>query len=1020
MLAYQDYDAAQPHQPRSAEEKSAILDLCLNLVDVSLDDEARRDVRRRRSKDELSQGVPEREDLIDVLTQARLLSVDTKDDEPARVDVDLIHETLLANWDHLRQAIAQRRHELRQRARFEQQLKEWVGQNRSDDYLLNGVRLAEARDLERQDDVALRNPAAKDFVQRSIEREEARHQKELDDARQLAEETEARRKAETERRQDAELAALRLKKRNRLVTGISIVALLLAILAGVAAVIASKNAQRADAQSVIASQNAARAEEQARLADDQRTKAEAASKLAADNEQTAHHERDNAIAQQKIAHAQRLVAQAQIALKQGSLQQLAMLLALTAQKNSPSAESETILRTGMPRLPFPVGQLSNLGYVNATAFSPDGRQFVTADDSGLQIWDANTGEKMSAPIEKAGVQAVVFSSDGAWLFSGEENQARMWDAAGKTVAMLKQPAWVVSLAVSPDGQWLATAGEDGSVSVWQTAALRAGDTIESITFRHEGRVNQLVFSPDNKLLATASADGTTRVWDVAANQEVSRVAHGGSVLSVAFSPDSQRLATGGGDATARVWDVATRGVLREMLRLVHGDWVEGVAFSPDGKILATASDDGTARVWNVTTGQEVWRLPHQKAVRQVIFSPNGKWIVTGSTDLTARLWDAANGQEVSQMSHLDALTAIAYSPIGSRLVTADASGLTQVWNMAAIDQMEMARIEQKDWVRDIAFNADGSQVATASDDNFTAWLWNITGNKPQVIREFQQDNQDFVRAVALSPDGRWLAAAGDDRTAWVWDLSNETDTTPRRFTHEGEVNTLAFSPDGQQLASGGADQAAHIWNLITGEESQRLPLEGAVTAVAFSPNGKQLATADEAGTFKVWDAANGKELLSHLTDYLVRDIAVHPDGHTLVIAADRFVYIWDIANNKEVRNLVHDGEVRSVAISPDGKLIVSTSDDGTTRLWDAVSGAELARIFHIGTSLAVAFSPSGDRLAVADGNLVHVRDVNQLQLVRTDQLADEVCARLTHNLTQDAWRVYFGDESYRKICPNLP
>ena len=60
MLAYQDYDAAQPHLPRSAEEQVAILNLCLNLVDVSLDDEARRDVRRRRSKDELSQGAPER------------------------------------------------------------------------------------------------------------------------------------------------------------------------------------------------------------------------------------------------------------------------------------------------------------------------------------------------------------------------------------------------------------------------------------------------------------------------------------------------------------------------------------------------------------------------------------------------------------------------------------------------------------------------------------------------------------------------------------------------------------------------------------------------------------------------------------------------------------------------------------------------------------------------------------------------------------------------------------------------
>ena len=77
VLAYQDYDAAQPNQPRSPEEQAAILNLCLDLVDVSLDDEARRDVRRRRSKDELISGAPERARLIDTLTQARLLSVST-------------------------------------------------------------------------------------------------------------------------------------------------------------------------------------------------------------------------------------------------------------------------------------------------------------------------------------------------------------------------------------------------------------------------------------------------------------------------------------------------------------------------------------------------------------------------------------------------------------------------------------------------------------------------------------------------------------------------------------------------------------------------------------------------------------------------------------------------------------------------------------------------------------------------------------------------------------------------------
>jgi hypothetical protein len=206
VLAYQDYNDAQPDQLRTPDEQAAILKLCLDLVDVSLDDEPRRDVRRRRRKDELASSIPERAQLIDDLTRARLLSVEADPGEHPQIEVDIIHETLLSNWDRLQRAIAGQRHELRQRARFEQQLREWLGHDQSDDYLLSSVYLAEARELERRDDVALHNVAAKDFVRRSVEREDAYRQKELDDAKRMAEAAEGR--ARAERRSNLALRAL--------------------------------------------------------------------------------------------------------------------------------------------------------------------------------------------------------------------------------------------------------------------------------------------------------------------------------------------------------------------------------------------------------------------------------------------------------------------------------------------------------------------------------------------------------------------------------------------------------------------------------------------------------------------------------------------------------------------------------------------------------------------------------------------------------------------------------------------
>ena len=182
-----------------------------------------------------------------------MLSVGTESGEPTRVEVDLIHETLLAKWDRLQQAIAERRPELRQRVRFEQQLKEWLGQNRSDDYLLGGVRLAEARELERRADIALHNAEAKDFVRLSSEREEIQRQKELADARRLAEVEKLRAASERQRAEEQTQSSAQLRRRAVYLIGALGVAVLLGIIAGL---FGFQSNQAASNNATLAAQNA--------------------------------------------------------------------------------------------------------------------------------------------------------------------------------------------------------------------------------------------------------------------------------------------------------------------------------------------------------------------------------------------------------------------------------------------------------------------------------------------------------------------------------------------------------------------------------------------------------------------------------------------------------------------------------------------------------------------------------------------------------------------------------------------
>ncbi len=151
---------------------------------------------------------------------------------------------------------------------------------------------------------------------------------------------------------------------------------------------------------------------------------------------------------------------------------------------------------------------------------------------------------------------------------------------------------------------------------------------------HQGWVICVAFAPDGQTLATGGEDRTVRLWDLATNRERAILTgHTDNVMMVAFSPDSSLLATAGRDGSVRLWEVGTgrqRAILLGHAQPDRNGRVPpafAVAFSSDGEVLATGGADETVRLWEVATGKQRTVIQDTEAVRSLAITADGSFTV---------------------------------------------------------------------------------------------------------------------------------------------------------------------------------------------------------------------------------------------------------------------------------------------------------------------------------------------------------------------------------------------------------
>jgi len=609
-----------------------------------------------------------------------------------------------------------------------------------------------------------------------------------------------------------------------------------------------------------------------------------------------------------------------------------------------SPDGNRIVTTGRPARVWDVQtsrQLIELKHDDqdyTVQFSPDGKRIVTASsDHTARVWDAETGQPLTKPLEHDdSVTSARFSPDGALILTTSSDQtARLWDAqTGQKLTTVTNSSAVFSAGFSPDGKRIVTGSLDGTAQVWDA---RSGQPLLSKPLKHDSQVIHALFSPDGKVVLTVSDDHTARLWDAQTGQPIGQaLKHRDKVWSAQFSRDGRRIATASDDGTARVWDAQTGQPVTEPMK--HGARVFSVEFSPDGRRILTASADNKARVWEAQSGPLLTEpFKHGPRVLSAQFSPDGKRIATASEDKTARVWDAQTGKALTTpLKHGDTVWSVQFSADGKRLLSASSDHTARLWD-AQTGQQLVEPLKHDDQVNSAEFSPDGTQAVTASDDG-TARVWDARTGQP-VTGPLNQGMPVF--SAQFSPDGRWIVTA----------------------SHRYKARDAAKAAQGRREPVG----TARVWNAQTGQQLSEFKLAGArLNGARFSPDGKRILTA--AGDLpRVWDALTGQVIMPLGTDGASSG-QFSPDGNYIVTAAwDDTARLWDARTGQPfAQPLRHLAWVTSVQFSPNNQWIVTASKDKTARVWDRESGQLLAELLkHSGPVLSAGFSPDGRRVLTA-------------------------------------------------------
>ena len=619
-------------------------------------------------------------------------------------------------------------------------------------------------------------------------------------------------------------------------------------------------------------------------------------------------------------------------------------------------------------------------------------------------------EKAKARLGKGSIRAMQFSPDGNHLAVGSDIGVWLYVAeTGKEISLL--PGRCESLAISPDGRFLANGGGDPSSSAGGTR-YETGLQLWEITTGQEVALHDALpaasvfwFSKDSKTLVTLNKSGDTICWidSETGKSSVKKIENRldlDPLPSAVYALTHDKVAIGDRNGILELWNSKTGEKVSTLTGPQKRNLVVSLAFSPDGTRLASGRLDKTVRLWDTTDKNEhiIFQQKQSDSPKVLVFSPDGKMFASGDNN-RVRLWDAATGEPLATFTgHISKVYNLAFSPDGSVLTSASRrDGTVLYWNIKTGDQLPQNITEHTADVRALSFMNDSSTLASATSAGIIT-LWNLktghtTTHHTKTAFEYTADLA-MDPLSAFSPNGFIFPSIGFQYNPDSWlertflirltDVSTGSELITKKCPIEEKWSSaFTFSPDGKTAAFGvrsytNSYSKIRLWNIETNKIRDIQYMDHAdvwIKALAFSPDGDKLVTGTSEGNVEMWDVERGVALTSfngQISKWKpITAFSFSSNGVLLAVGNTRRIHVMASSELMLLRK-IESGAVALVFV-PDSSLLVSARFGGVIDLWDIETGDKLTTLGgHTATVNTLAFSPNGKTLVSSgyDGTIL--------------------------------------------------